>query len=196
MKIASVIQRAPDAFSVWASYYKDYEFNDWNLYAWQNLPDAALADWRSTVLDQFGPVPQDVLQKIQLKTGPDLAYIVNYFKGIVKSGKDSERRSREKVNLGPINIDLPIAFILLTFPILYLGSSALFRAMETQRTLIAIDIAKIERDIAASTGAGPLRYVPEPETLKRSPYYLIAQRRYRELFQLFRAFLLIVHPAL
>jgi len=69
MKIASVIQRAPDAFSVWASYYKDYEFNDWNWYAWQNLPDAALADWRSTVLDQFGPVPQDVLQKISLKLG-------------------------------------------------------------------------------------------------------------------------------
>jgi len=60
--------------------------------------------------------------------------------------------------------------------------------VETQRTLIAIDIAKIERDIAASTGAGPLRYVPEPETLKRSPYYLIAQRRYRKLFSAFPSF--------
>jgi hypothetical protein len=181
-KIHAVVDRNTEVFSAFTSYYQDYDFYDWNWYAWKTLPDSAVVDWRSNVLDKFSPV-------MLRKEGPtDLTYVMNYFNSIVKSGRDNELRSREKVNVGPINVDLPIAFILLTFPIFFFGASALFRAMDTQRTLVAVDISKIEYEIAASTSAPPLRYVPEPDTLKRSPYRLIAQGRYRELFSAFPNF--------
>ena len=186
-KIRTITEQK-SGIAAWASYYGDYDFYAWNWYAWETIPDSAVVDWRSSVLDKFGPVPGDVIQKVQLKSGPDLEYIINYFKGVVDFDRDSEARSRERMNLGLINIDLPIAFILLTFPLSFFGASALFRAMETQKTLIAIDISEIEREIATSISAPPLRYVPQPETLKHSPYYLVVQGRFRELFYAFPSF--------
>ena len=102
--------------------------------------------------------------------------------------RESEAQSREKLNLWAINVEVPIAFLFVSFPLFFFAADALFRAVRTQRTLVAIELSTVNVAIAKAIGIPPLSCSPKAEILRKSPYRLIVGRQYRELFSAFPNF--------
>jgi hypothetical protein len=159
-------------------------FSWWNWYTWTNLPDAAVLQWRSDVLGKIGEISSDALQT-NVGRDKNVAAIIEYIQKKIQQEKESSTKNKEKLNLGPINIDIPISLVFMLFPLIWSASRAYFRTMQTQRILLAIDIRELDNAITQS-GAENNQYYVAP--VAKSPLELLFRGRFLDMFKQFPSF--------